>query len=51
VKRFYWRLVSATVCRFRGHLWRAEKEFASCARCHTCKAMRDFEPGEFTYGR
>lgn len=50
LRRVWWRLLRTTVCRWSGHRWRAEKEFNSCARCHTSKANRDFKPGEFQRG-
>lgn len=46
VQRYWWR-VKRLWCRLFGHQWRAEKEFNSCARCHTSKANRDFKRGEF----
>ena len=43
----YYRIID---CVTYGHVWRAEKEFASCGRCHNTKAMRDFKPGEYLRG-
>jgi hypothetical protein len=44
----YYKIID---CITNGHQWRAEKEFASCGRCHATKAMRDFKPGEYHRGR
>jgi cytochrome c553 len=44
---WYWDIVAYVES---GHQWQAEKEFASCSRCHNTKAMRDFKRGEYHRG-
>lgn len=43
-----WRVAARSaaklLCRFRGHKWRSEKEFYSCACCHKVVHARDYRP-------
>lgn len=32
------------ICWIRGHLWRSEKEFYSCGRCHKAIHASEYRP-------